>query len=201
MRKIIQIGLFSAALLVTGCSTTLKSTNLSEGGYFSTNAKIVYDGVKKKEEFKEKYKTLLYVKTDEKNKQFNSFYIETFKNMNVFEKVYDKELMENMVFEKKLTGSVFSISDKIGLHSLQKHIGPFLVVEPYVEWVKGYEFKAELKAYDPETGKDVLVIENKAFNWAGLDKPLFYPLFNAFLEWVRGEEITTKPEINTSESK
>ncbi len=61
MRKIIQIGLFSAALLVTGCSTTLKSTNLSEGGYFSTNAKIVYGGVKKKEEFKEKHNTFLYV--------------------------------------------------------------------------------------------------------------------------------------------
>lgn len=63
-----------------------------------------------------------------------------------------------------------------------------------MEWKGGYDFIANLKAYDSENGKDVLVLENKAFNWAGLDKPLFYPLFNAFLEWVRGDRITTKAE-------
>jgi hypothetical protein len=146
------------------------------------------------EAFKPEYKGMIYVKTDEKDETLNSFYLETFKNMKVFDQVMNKADMENLVIEKKLTDKISSVSDKIGLHSLGKEIGAFLVVEPYVEWKGGYDFIANLKAYDSENGKDVLVLENKAFNWAGLDKPLFYPLFNAFLEWVRGDRITTKAE-------
>ena len=66
-----------------------------------------------------------------------------------------------------------------------------MVVEPHLEWAGGYEYTASLKVHDPETGQYVLVLENEATNWSGLDQPLFYPLFNAFLQWTRGEEILT----------
>ena len=195
--RAIKIGLLLLLVsLLCACSTTLKPTTLDETGYFGTSTKIRSDSIKTKESFRPEYKKMLYVKTDEKNEKFNTFYIETFKNMNEFEKVLCKDEMESLVFEKNLTDSVSSVSDKIGLHNLQKEIGPFLVVEPYAEFLGGYNYSANLKAYDPETGKDVLVIENKAFNWAGLDKPLFYPLFNAFLEWVRGENIQTRSSQN-----
>lgn len=192
INRCLKLVLIPLILLLGACSTTLKPTALGETGYFDTNTKLASDGIKTEEPFKPEYKKMIYVKTDEKNEQFNTFYLETFKNMNEFESVLNKEEMEALVFNKGLASKVSSVSDKIGLHNLHKEIGSFLVVEPYAEWKGGYDYIANLKAYDPETGKDVLVIENEAFNWAGLDKPLFYPLFNAFLEWVRGEKIQTK---------
>ena len=40
----------------------------------------------------------------------------------------------------------------------------------------------------------MFLVEQTAFNWAGLDDPLFFPLFNAFLEWTKGEKIRTAPK-------
>lgn len=184
--------LLSCALFFTGCATTLKPTQLDETGYFDTDTKLKPDGLEIVEEFKPEYSTLLYVKTDDRNEKYNTFFLESFKNMDTFKNVLAKGELESLVLEKNLAGKVSNISDKIGLHSLSKEMGPFLVVEPYVEWKGGYNFIANLKAIDPTTGKEVLVLNNEAFNWSGLDQPLFYPLFNAFLEWSRNDEITTK---------
>jgi len=174
-----------------GCSSTLKPTKLNEDGYFNTGTVISADCIKIQKDFKDEYKALLYVKTDEKNEKLNEFFLDTFTNMEIFDEVKDKAGMENLVFEKDLSDSVSSVSDRIGLHNLQKEIGPFLVVETYVEWKGSYDFMSKLTAFDPQSGKEVLVLEKTAFNWVGLDKPLFYPLFNAFLDWARGEEIRT----------
>jgi hypothetical protein len=179
--------------MLGACATTLKPTPLGKAGYFETDAKIVSDGVKLKEDFKPEYRQMIYVKTDNKNERFNTFYLESFENMGQFEKVLAKEDIESLVFEKNLANKVLNVSDRVGLHNLQKRIGPFLVVEPNVEWLEGYLYRASIKAYDPKTGKEVLMLEHEAFNWAGLDQPLFYPLFNAFLQWARGEEIETTP--------
>jgi hypothetical protein len=181
---------------VCGCSSTLKPTVLNSTGYFETDTVLYANSIDRIEPFKNQYTSLLYVKTDENNKRFNTFHLETFKNMNIFKEVRDKGEMENLVFEKGLANRVSNVSDKIGLHNLQKEIGPFLVVEPHTEWEGGYNYIASLKVFDPQSGKDVLVIKNKAFNWAGLDKPLFFPLFNAFLDWARGEKIAIKPTPN-----
>ena len=86
--------------------------------------------------------------------------------MNVFTTVNAKSDFEKMIIERQLTDTVSNVSDLIGLHNLAKQIGPFLVVEPYVEWKGGYNFVASLKAIDPGTGETVLHLEQKAFNWA-----------------------------------
>lgn len=190
---IYKLVLLPIVLMLGACATTLEPTPLGKTGYFETDAKIVSDGVKLKEEFKPEYTRMIYVKTDNKNERFNTFYLESFENMGQFERVLAKEDIESLVFEKNLANKVLNVSDRVGLHNLRKRIGPFLVVEPNVEWLEGYLYRASIKAYDPKTGKEVLVLEHEAFNWAGLDQPLFYPLFNAFLQWARGEEIETTP--------
>ena len=182
-----------------GCSTTLKPTTLNADGYFETGSKLKPQEVIVESDFKPEYKKLAYVKTDEKNTKLNEFYLQTFKNMNVFDQVLSKDEMESLVIERGLTESVSNISDKIGLNSLHKSMGDFLVVEPYAEHVQGYNFKGVLKAYDPSTGKDVLHLENSAFNWAGLDKPLFFPLFNGFLDWANQRPISTKADSEESD--
>jgi hypothetical protein len=131
------------------------------------------------------------VKIDESNERFNTFFIEMFRNMNEFESVMDKSGLETLVLENGFAGEVQSVSDRVGLNSLENKIGPFLVVEPHAEWEGSYVYSATLTAFDPSSGKNVLELRNRAFNWSGLDRPLFHPLFNAFLDWVRGDEIQT----------
>ena len=191
--KLRLCGLLALAALLAGCSTTFKSRPLDATGKFTTSTKLDAGGVKTVKPFQEKYKTMLYVKPDEaRTTRFNNFWFESFKNMGVFTNVAQKSDFESMVIERKLTDKVTSVSDLIGLHQLQQQIGPFLVVEPNVEWKGGYDYFASLKATDPESGETVLYLEQNAFNWAGLDDPLFFPLLNAFLEWTKGEPISTE---------
>lgn len=185
-----------AATFLSGCSTTLKTRDIDAAtGRFPTSTLLDNGGVKVEKPFQAKYKTLAYIKTDgNKNAQYNDFLMANFTKINAFTKVVKKDELESLVIERKLTEKVSNISDLIGLNQLQKQIGPFLIVEPYVEWKGGYNFYSSIKAIDPESGETVLHIEQNAFNWAGLDDPLFFPLFNAFLQWTKGEQITTAPK-------
>lgn len=194
--KLYRLIPFTLAVAVTGCSTTLKPRALdTTTGQFQTDTKLSADSVKAQKPFVEKYKSLVYVKTDEsKAKQYNDFFVESMKNMGTFNKVVTKQDLETLVLERKLTDRVSNISDLIGLNQLAKQMGPFLVVEPYVEWKGGYNFFAHLKAIDPESGETVLLLEQNAFNWAGLDDPLFFPLMNGLLQWTQGKPIATAPK-------
>jgi len=180
-------------LALSACSSTLKPANLDiKTGSFQTQSKISKDGIQKETPFDDKYLSLLYVKTDGKNERFNDFFITTFKNMNRFKNVYDKSDLEKLVIQRGLTGRVQNVSDLIGLKNLSDEIGPLLVVEPTVEFLGAYTFTASFKVTNAQTGEDVLVVKNKAINWGGLDQPLFYPLFNAFLAWTNHQPIATE---------
>lgn len=198
MRVILMGATVAVAMLVSGCSTTLKATAVDGSGRFPTTTLLKADAVKTRQPFDPKFKPMVYVKTDEKLQQYNEFFSQSFANMKVFDKVLLKSDVEKLVFERQLTDKVSSVSDLIGLNQLQKQIGPFLVVEPYVEWKGGYDFTASMKAVDPSTGETLLLIEQKAFNWAGLDKPLFFPLLNGVLDWATGQEIKVAPASKAS---
>lgn len=195
MNKIIRsIVLLGCMAILAGCGSTLKVTELDEkSGYFPASQKIPHDGVVVYTQYNaEKYSPMLYVKTDEKDKKYNAFFIDSFTRTRKFKKVVGKSELEEYVFKNNLAGKVTSVSDVIGLHNLQKEIGNFLVVEPYVEWKGGYNFEAEFKVLDPADGKVVFHVRNKAFNWDGLDQPLFFPMFNAFMDWIEGKTIPTE---------
>lgn len=192
---------FALALAVTGCSTTMKPRTLDTiTRQFPTETKLSADSVKTQKPFAEKFKSLVYVKTDEsikfphQAKQYNDFFVESMRNMGTFDKVVTKQDLEALVLERKLTDRVSNISDLIGLNQLARQMGPFLVVEPYVEWKGGYSFFAHLKAIDPESGETVLLLEQNAINWSGLDDPLFFPLMNGLLQWTQGKPIATAPK-------
>ncbi|MCF8207481.1 MAG: hypothetical protein K9J82_20525 [Methylotenera sp.] len=196
MKRFAGILALVAATLLSGCSSTLKSRDIDAAtGRFPTDTLLATDGVKTEKPFQAKYRELAYIKTDgNKNAEYNSFLTANFSKTKAFTKIVKKDELESLIIERKLTDKVSNISDLIGLNQLQKQIGPFLIIEPYVEWKGGYNFFGSIKAIDPETGETVFLVEQTAFNWAGLDDPLFFPLFNAFLEWTKGEKIRTAPK-------
>lgn len=182
-----------ATLALAACSSTLQPAALNPAtGYFPTRSKIIKGGAVVTAPFDAKYANILYVKTDSKSDKFNGFYVTTFKNMNKFNHVYTKNELEELVIQKGLSGKVQNVSDLIGLKNLSDAIGPVLVAEPIVEHLGGYNWSTTLKVIDAQDGKEVLSITNTAFNFSGLDDPLFYPVFNGFLSWVNGQPIETQ---------
>jgi hypothetical protein len=172
----------------------LKPTTLNaQTGLFPTSSVVAADEVTLQEPFKPEYGALLYVKTDVTSEQYNEFFMKSFKQVRPYQSVLDKAGMEALVISRGLTDRVTGISDLVGLNRLAKEIGPFLVIEPTVEWLGGYDFICTFKVTNAATGAQVLVIKRKVFNWAGLDAPLFYPMMNAFVEWSAGRPITTGP--------
>ena len=185
--------LVAAAISLAGCSSTLKPATIDAStGYIPTQSRISKGGVEIEEPFNAKYLSLLYVKTDSKSDKFNDFFLKTFKAMGKFKQVLSKDEMESLIISRGLSGQVGNISDLIGLHNAAGALGPFLIVEPTAEYQGGYNFTASLKVTDAETGRVVLKLTNTATNWAGLDQPLFYPLFNGFLSWTNEAQIETE---------
>jgi hypothetical protein len=193
MRQMRQWLAVVAVGMLAGCSSTLKPASPDpKTGHFPTISGISPGGVQKAEKFDPKYLQMLYVKTDSKSDRLNTFYLQTFTNMGRFQKVVGKDELEGLVIQRGLADKVQNISDMIGLKNLSNVIGPFLVVEPTAEYKGGYNYGAALKTTDAETGIVVLLVKNSAINWAGLDEPLFYPLFNVFLDWTSGQEVVAK---------
>lgn len=183
----------AASLLLLSACADVKPKPISPAtGLFPTNTPLDTDGVRTEKPFEAKYRHLVYLKVpDDKPTAFVDFFMTELRNSKIFDKVAAKSDLEAIVIQKNLSDKVPSVSDMVGLHKLESAIGPFLVVEPTVEWKGGYHYTGQLKVVDPETGETVLLLQQKAFNWAGLDSPLVYPLLNGLLEWARGQAIAT----------
>lgn len=180
------------ALLLSACADVKPKPLDPSTRLFPTTTVLDRDAVKTNKPFDPKFKHLVYVKVpDEKPKAFAEFYVTELRNSNLFDQVASKSDLEAIVLQKNLSDRVPSVSDMVGLHKLQEQIGPFLIVEPYFEFKGGYSYMGQLSAIDPATGETVLVLQQKAFNWAGLDSPLIYPLLNGFVQWARGGTIST----------
>ena len=193
IKRVCAIGV---ALLLSACSSTFQPAHLDPAtGRFAAQEPI--DKVETQLPFETRYANMLYVMTDTKIESFNEFFIQSFTSMGSFNSVLGKDKLETLVIQKNLSDKVPGVSDLVGLNRLSKEIGPFLVVEPSVVFLGGYRFEASLKVTDASTGNVVLKVTNAATNWAGLDKPLFYPLFNAFLDWTKGRPILTAATTRT----
>lgn len=180
------------ALTLAACADVKPKPINPSTGLFPTTTTLQSDAVRVNKPFDPKFKHLVYLKVpDDKPKEFSQFYLTELRNTKLFDKVADKSDLEAIVIQQNLSDAVPSVSDLVGLHKLEAKIGPFLVVEPFIEWKGGYHFMGQMKAVDPETGETVLLLQQKAFNWAGLDAPLVYPLLNGFLQWARGTKILT----------
>jgi hypothetical protein len=184
-----RIALIAVLLLLSACSSTMKAVRPDATGSFPTKDQLKPSEVIVNERIDlAPYRRLVYVQVGEKSEVYETFIVDSIRNMDYFEKVLTKTGFEQELIASGKSDDVSNISDLIGLRGASKAYGPFLVVSTDVEWLGGYDFTASIKAIDPVTGRTMYHAKRKAFNWAGLDKPLFYPLFNGFLGWVNANK-------------
>lgn len=133
----------------------------------------------------ERYGKMAVVLDLTENQTINSFFRDSIRNSGRFQQVLSESELERYVIQQQIEG-VTDTSSLISLNKLAQRTGPFLVIKPYVELRGGYRVLASLEAIDAQTSQTVFRAEKAVTNWAGLDKPLLYPLFNAFVDWTQG---------------
>lgn len=186
---VIRTLLLAALLSLAGCSTTMKAVKPDAATGFPTKEALKPEEILVNERVDlSKYRQLAYIQIGEKGEVYETFILDSVRNIGFFDKVLNKQGFEQELISSGKSDNVSNISDLIGLRGASKAYGPFLIVSTDVEWMGGYDFTASIKAIDPTTGRTVYHAKRKAFNWAGLDKPLFYPLFNGFLAWVNANK-------------
>ncbi|UXC38227.1 hypothetical protein [Cupriavidus gilardii] len=144
------------AALLAGCNTTLqiKKPDATTGMYATTTT-LKAEEVRVEEKFDPAYKRMLYLKinADTPNPRFVEFFESAFKDMQTFDKVVTKSDLEKIIIDRDLGSKVPSVSDLVGLNSLSKEIGPFLIVEPNAIYKPGYASTARSRPLTPEPGK------------------------------------------------
>lgn len=186
-------GITVLVLLLSGCASNGVVRKLEANGTFAATSKVAAEDIRVAKPFKPKYGEVAYLLINSEGSDVNNkFLASVIKSSGVFRKTMEVPEMERMIVEKRLADKVGSAIDLVSLNKLQKEIGFFLVVDPSMEWKGGYNFTGSIKVQDPETGDTVLHLQRNAFNWAGLDDPLTYPLVNALIQWSRGEQISTE---------
>jgi len=182
MKRIIICAL---CLIITACGTTLKITKPEADGHYKTTFKLKAEDILVSKNIDlSMYEDMFYAQIDENNEQYQDFFKSSIENTKLFKRVLVKSDMEQMILNKGLTDKVTNVSDLIGLHHAQKHLGNFLVGTLSAEWKGAYDYTADLKVVDPKDGTVFFHARNQAVNWDGLDQPLFFPLFNAFIDWA-----------------
>ncbi|AZA88491.1 hypothetical protein EG349_17810 [Chryseobacterium shandongense] len=178
----------ASGLALISCSPTLKVKQLDEKtGQLPTETKIMPNEVLTEKNINlNDFNQFLFIKKSGVNmEKYESYVTQTLKNIGGFKKIYTQTELEQYVIQNNLTDKVTSISDNIGLLNLQKQVGNFLVCESNVEFLGGYNYQFTFKITNPATAETVLDIKHQAFNWGGLDRPLFNPVFNYYIDWTK----------------
>jgi hypothetical protein len=189
MKKILFV--ITLAALLISCSPTLKVKDLDlKSGKLPTETILTNSEILVKKDIDlTEYKQFLFVKKSGLNmEKYENYILGTLKNVGGFDKYYTQSELEQYVIQNGLTDKVTSISDNIGLMNLSKNVGKFLICESNVEYKGGYDFTFEYKVINPTNAEVLLHIKHNAFNWGGLDRPLFNPVFNEYIDWTKANK-------------
>lgn len=188
----------SALLLLScvavSCDSTYKTAELNSEGRLDTIYNVDKSEIITAQPFKPELKRAAFIRFGHEDimaKKYTSFYAQTIRNMGVFDNVYLKQDLEQLVIQKGLTSKVTNVNDLIALNTLANEIGPFLVIEPSVELTdrRSYTYTNHFKAIDPTAGQTLLYIKRSEVIWSGLDQQLLYPPMNTMLDWIQGKPL------------
>lgn len=183
--------IFGLSCVLFSCSPTLKVKELNpKTGKLPTETILNQDEILVEKNINlNEYSQFLFVKKSGLNmEKYENYILGTLKNIGGFEKHYTQNELEQYVIQKNLTDKVTSISDNIGLLNLSKNVGKFLICESNVEFKGGYSFSFDYKIINPTNSEVLLHIKHNAFNWGGLDRPLFNPVFNKYIDWINANK-------------
>lgn len=183
-------GLMLCALLISvatpACTSTLTPATLNAAGRIDTNEEVDPNDIQVAAPFREEWTRFVVVADFNENQTINDFYYQTLVNTGRFGTVYNREGLEQYIIANDIQ-DVTDASSILSMRNMARTQGPFLMLRPYVEYEGGYDYRASIEAIDAETGQVVFRVDKTAFNWAGLDGVLFYPIFNQMLAWFDGE--------------
>lgn len=110
-----------------------------------------------------------------------------------FGEVLNVEDLKVKIIQANLTDKVPTIQDRIGISNAAKHYKPFLWLRFETQGY-GSGTKGRYVLTDPLTAQDYFVAETDLdFVWSGVnDQKNWYPMFNAFIEYIRANSKTFK---------
>ena len=183
--------LLNLAFFAFSCSPTFQVKQIDEKkGKLPTDTKLSPSEiiVDKTVDLK-KYKQFLFCsKWGASYGKYENYIVGTLTQIGGFNQYYTQTELERYVIQNNLTEKVTSISDYIGLSNLQKQVGDFLICETRIEYLGAYTYDFGFKIIDPSNSDVLLHIEHKGFNWSGLDRPVFNPVFNYYIDWLNRDK-------------
>jgi len=153
--------------VASGCGSSMKAVKTDEKtGYFPGSKKV------------EKGEIYLREKVDMKK------YKKAFAVLPL--KYVDNENRKNTIptdFDEFFKKSITAIGyfDSV----VDKKTADALVAQVTISRITSFDYSMLLVVSDPESSKPVLKIMKTAANDTGLDEPLFYPVLNAFIDWIK----------------
>lgn len=193
VRKTIKLGLILPgcllALLAIACNKSYQVISVDpQTGYFSNKKPDPAEILKNRPLSSiDEYKIIYLRGLNACDNHFCLNYVRgMIANVNQFETIFTKAELEQFIIKNGLSGSVTNISDLVGLNQLSQKIGKFLVVDAGIEYIEQFALhQFELKVSSPVDGEMYFNAYRAEKNWAGLDEPVFYPVFNAFIDWIK----------------
>ena len=183
--------LLNMTFFIFSCSPTFQVKQIDEKkGKLPTDTRLSPEDIKIDKSINlQKYNQFLFIsKLGHSTGKYGDYIIGTLKQIGGFKQYYTQPDLERYVIQNNLTEKVTSISDYIGLSNLQKQIGDFLICETNIVYLGAYTYTFEFKIIDPSNADVLLDIEHKGFDWSGLDRPLFNPVFNYYIDWLNRDK-------------
>lgn len=182
-----------AALALSACTSTLKAPQLGANGRFTTGATVNPEKITINGPFvAAEHRRMAVVLNFTEDARIKDFFYQSISNSGVFQRTFNEVGLERYVLENNIR-DVTDTSSLISLRNLARAEGNFLIIKPYIEAGAGYQVKSWLEVTDAASGQLLFRTEKQATNWAGLDSPLFYPLFNSLIDWTEGKAVAVTP--------
>ena len=176
-----------AAVVLASCSTTLQVDEpVAETQRFDTGTVVDPESIIVAETIDLSDRlNFLIVRTDGDNvAEYTSFFKESIIALGQFQNVYLTEDFELKIIQDGNAETIGEVSGPIGMTRASEVYGPFMTATFSTAFEGGYTYSATLIVRDAIDGRTLFQVEHSAFNWWGLDQPLFYPVMNAFADWV-----------------
>lgn len=189
IKKIFAVSLM--ALIFSGCTTFEPAKINKKTGYIDSVFKSK-PTITKKIQVKQYKQMALVVMGDDLKDSYKLFWIDSIKNLNYFNRVVDKERLDQWIFQKGFQDRAPGSTDPIALYKLFKLVGNFLIIKPTLYMEENW-YVAKLQVITPQNNEIVFEVKDTAKNIGGLDQPLLYPMLNSFIKWMSDNDQDYNP--------